>query len=77
MMGKICIHNEDEIPSCMFNAVNVGSALKGTEFNQWSTERNKKHCNELYPCPYLGLTFLLWVVEAKTNKQRTGKFQQI
>lgn len=33
MMGKICIHNEDEIPSCMFNAVNVGSALKGTEFN--------------------------------------------
>lgn len=28
MMGKICIHYEDEVPSSMLHAVDVGSAFE-------------------------------------------------
>lgn len=27
MMRQVCIHYEDEVPSCMFNAVDVSSAF--------------------------------------------------
>lgn len=31
MMGKICIHNDDEVAGCMLHAVDVGSAFKGKQ----------------------------------------------
>lgn len=31
MMGKICVHYDDEVPSCMLHAVDIGSAYKRKE----------------------------------------------
>lgn len=43
MMGKICVHYDDEVSRSMLHAVDVGSAF---ERKQGSLEVGKDYCNE-------------------------------
>lgn len=72
MMGKICIHYDDEVPRSMLHAVDVGSAFERKQQDKHSYEQISK-CTNAYTLiltqfnTYLGLIFLLLVVAAETH----------
>lgn len=46
MMGQICIHYEDEVPSSMLHAVDVGSAFDGKQ--EELIRRLEEHINDWF-----------------------------
>lgn len=72
MMGKICIHYDDEVPRSMLHAVDIGSAFERKQQDKHSDEQMTKFTRAYTLIlaqfnTYLSLIFSLLVVAAETH----------
>lgn len=49
MMGKICVHDDDEVPSSMLHAMDVGSAFDRKQELISSWQRLLEQIHQLFP----------------------------